>query len=134
VSFSGDPEPVFTEFVTQAERDELEKLRKDYAELVQFKANAEASQLQAQKDAVFAKEKFASIVETKSFKKLVENSKDYSVEECEQRANDILEDFNSFAANFSAQDEIQKPKVLGFNVNKGKVKPKKPYGNLFADK
>lgn len=129
VSFSGDPEPVFTEFVTQAERDELEKIRKDYAELVEFKANTEASQIQAQKDAIFAKEEFASIVETKSFKKLVENSKDYSVEECEQRANEILEDCNSFVANFSANENGQ-VKTLGLNFNKKESK-KGPYGNLF---
>lgn len=134
VSFSGDPEPVFTEFVTQTERDELEKLRKDYAELVEFKANTEACQLQAQKDAVFARDEFAKIKETKSFKTLVENSKDYSVEECEQRAKDILEDFNSFAMSFSTQDEAKKPKVLGFKYGKDNTKKVKPYGNLFADK
>ena len=134
VSFSGDPEPVFTEFVTQAERDELEKLRKDYAELKEFKENAEANQLQAQKDAVFARDEFASIKETKSFKSLVENSKDYSIEECEQRAKDILEDFNSFAVNFSAQDEVKKSKVLGFNYGKDSAKKSRPYGNLFSDK
>ena len=129
VSFSGDPEPVFTEFVTQAEKDELEKLRKDYAQLIEFKANTEANQLQAQKDAIFAKEKFASIVETQLFKKLVENAKDYSVEECEQRANEILEDCHSFAANFSASENKQ-VKTLGLNFNKKESK-KGPYGNLF---
>ena len=131
VSFSGDPEPVFTEFVTQAERDELEKLRKDYVELKEFKATTEANQLQAQKDAVFAREEFASIKETKSFNKLIENSKDYSIEECEQRAKDILEDFNSFAMNFSAQDEVKKPKTLGFNFEVKEDANKKAYGNLF---
>lgn len=131
VSFNGDPEPVFTEFVTQAERDELEKLRKDYAELKEFKENTEAGQLQAQKDAVFAREEFANIKETKSFKKLVENSKDYSVEECEQRANDILEDFNSFAVNFAANDGVKAPKTIGINFNKKESK-KGPYGNLFS--
>ena len=130
VSFSGDPEPVFTEFVTQAERDELEKLRKDYAALVEFKENTEASQLQAQKDAIFAKEEFSSIVETKLFKKLVENSKDYSVEECEQRANEILEDCNSFVANFSTNEKSGIGKTLGINFNKKESK-KGPYGNLF---
>lgn len=132
VSFNGEPEPVFTEFVTQAERDELENMRSNYAELVQFKADAEAAQLQAQKDAVFAKPEFANIVETKSFKKLVEDSKNYSVEECEQRANAILEDFNDFALTFAANDEgKKKPNVIGFAVNKEDSAEKKPYGNLF---
>lgn len=132
VSFNGDPEPVFTEFVTQAERDELENMRSNYAALVQFKADAEAAQLQAQKDAVFAKPEFANIVETKSFKKLVEDAKNYSVEECEQRANAILEDFNDFALTFAANDEgKKKPNVIGFAVNKEDSAEKKPYGNLF---
>ena len=134
VALSGDRQEMFKMILTESEKLAIEKMREDYSALVEFKANTEASQLQAQKDAVFAKEEFASIVETKSFKKLVENSKDYSVEECEQKANDILEDFNSFAANFSAQDEVKKPKVLGFSSDKGVSKSKKPYGNLFADK
>ncbi len=134
VALSGDRQEMFKMVLTESEKLAIEKMREDYSALVEFKANTEANQLQAQKDAIFAKEEFASIVETKSFKKLVENSKDYSIEECEQRANDILEDFNSFAANFSIQDEVKKPKVLGFNFDKGNSKSKKPYGNLFADK
>lgn len=134
VALSGDRQEMFKMILTESEKLAIEKMREDYSALVEFKASAEASQLQAQKDAVFAREEFASIVETKSFKKLVENSKDYSVEECEQRAKDILEDFNSFAANFSVQNDDKKPKVLGFSVNKGNSKSKKPYGNLFADK
>ena len=131
VALSGDRQEMFKMVLTESEKLAIEKMREDYSALVEFKANTEATQLQAQKDAVFAKEEFASIVETKSFKKLIENSKDYSVEECEQRANDILEDFNSFAMNFSAQDEIKKPKVLGFNLDAKKEEKKKAYGNLF---
>ena len=138
VSFNGDPEPVYREFVTQAERDELENMRKNYAaleiqynELVQFKIDTEAAQLQAKKDAIFAREEFAGIKETKAFKKLVENSKEYSVDECEQKARDILDDFKSFAVNFSAQDNVKKPSVIGFNFTKNEDKPKKAYGSLF---
>lgn len=132
VSFNGDPERVYREFVTQAEKDELENMRKNYAELIQFKADTEAAQLQAQKDAIFAKEEFANIVDTKSFKKLLENSKDYTVEECEQKAKDILEDFNSFAENFSAHDETKKSKSLGLNFNAKPNKKQEAYNGLFA--
>lgn len=134
VSLSGDRQEMFKMILTESEKLAIEKMREDYSALVEFKENTEASQIQAQKDAIFAREEYAGIIETKSFKKLVENSKDYSVEECEQRANDILEDFNSFAANFSTQEETKKPKVIGFNFDKGTSKSKKPYGNLFADK
>ena len=134
VALSGDRQEMFKMILTESEKLAIEKMREDYSALVEFKENTEANQLQAQKDTIFARDEFASIKETKSFKKLVENSKDYSIEECEQRAKDILEDFNSFAVNFSAQDEIKKPKVLGFGVNNVRSKSKKPYGNLFADK
>jgi hypothetical protein len=131
VSFSGDPERVYREFVTQAEKDELENMRKNYAALVKFKADTEAAQLQAQKDAVFAKEEFAGIVETKAFKNLVENSKDYTVEECERKAKDILDDCNDYVTNFAAKDDGKKrPKTVGFNFAKDSKK-RKAYGSLF---
>jgi hypothetical protein len=131
VSFNGDPERVYREFVTQAEKDELENMRKSYAELAKFKADTEAAQLQAQKDAIFANEEFTNIVDTKSFKKLVENSEKYTIEECEQRARDILEDFNSFAISFSAQGSTNKTKTLGLNFNAKPSKKKTAYGGLF---
>lgn len=133
VSFNGDPERVYREFVTQAEKDELENMRKNYAELVKFKADTEAAQLQAQKDAIFAREEFANIVETKAFTKLVENSKNYTIEECEQMAKDILDDCNEYVTNFAAKnDGKKKPKVIGF-ANAGKPEKEKPYGDIFDD-
>lgn len=133
VSFNGDPERVYREFVTQAEKDELENMRKNYAELVKFKADTEAAQLQAQKDAIFAREEFANIVETKAFTKLVENSKNYTIEECEQMAKDILDDCNDYVTNFAAKnDGKKKPKVIGF-ANAGKPEKEKPYGDIFDD-
>ena len=105
-------------------------MRKNYAELVQFKADTEAAELQAKKDAIFSDEKYAKIVETKAFKKLMDNSKDYSVEECAQKADEILDDFSTYAVNFAATEETNKPQVLGFNVETKKTK-KKAYGNLF---
>ena len=122
---------VFNEWLSKAEKDALDALKADYAALAQFKIDTEAAQLQAQKDAIFAREEYSDIKETKAFKKLVENSKNYTVEECEQRANDILEDCNSYVTNFAAKDDAKKPKVLGFSVDAKKEKKKKAYGNLF---
>jgi hypothetical protein len=133
VSFNGDPERVYREFVTQSEKDELENMRKNYAELVKFKADTEAAQLQAQKDAIFAREEFANIVETKAFTKLVENSANYTIEECEQMAKDILDDCNDYVTNFAAKnDGKKKPKVIGF-AGAGKPEKEKPYGDIFDD-
>ncbi len=138
VSLNGDRQEMFEIIVSESEKLAIDKMREDYValeskynELKEFKETYEVSQLQAQKDAIFAREEFTNIVETKAFKKLVENSKNYTVDECEQKAKDILDDFNSFAENFSAQDNTNKPRTLGFNFNEKPNKKKTAYGGLF---
>ena len=138
VALEGDRQEMFEIIVSESEKLAIEKLREDYAALEiqynalkEFKANADAAKLQADKDAVFAREEFSAIVETKAFKKLVENSVNYTLEECEQRAKEILDDCNDYVTNFASQDNgAKKPDVLAFNFNKKEPK-KGPYGNLF---
>lgn len=131
VSFDGDPEPVYREFVTQAERDELETMRKNYAELVAFKANAEAAELKAKKDAIFARSEYSVLVEDEAFKALVADAEKYSVDEVEAKAKAIFADYVIKTGTFSAKDDGEKkPKVLGLNFNKKETKSG-PYGNLF---
>lgn len=139
VSLSGDRQEMFKMILTESEKLAIEKMREDYAvleeqynELKAFKADTEAAQLQAQKDAIFARKEFADIVNTKAFQKLVENSKDYTVEECEQGAKDILDDCNNYVTSFAAKDDsINKPKVLEFSTGTKSEKKKKAYGKLF---
>ena len=140
VSLEGERQEVFELIVTESEKIAIEKMREDYAaletkynELVQFKADTEAAALQAQKDAVFADEKYSKVAETKAFKKLVENSAEYSVEECAQKADEILDDFSTYAVNFASTEETAKPKVFGFSVETKNTKNKKAYGKLFKD-
>jgi hypothetical protein len=135
VSFSGDPEPVFTEFVTQAERDELEKLRKDYAELKEFKENVEASELKVKKIEILDKVEYQCLADNADFVQLRTDIDKYSVEEISTKADLIFAAHMKTTMEFSAKtEEVKKPKVLGFNLDKGNTKSKKPYGNLFADK
>ena len=129
VSLEGERQEMFELIVSESEKLAIEKMREDYSALVEYKANAEAEKLQAQKDVVFNDEKFASIVDTKSFKSLVADSANYSVEECEQKANDILEDFATFASNV----DVKKSHSVSFNLTTKAKKNKKAYGNLFAD-
>lgn len=140
VSLEGERQEMFEIIVSESEKLAIDKMRENYAtlearynELVKFKADTEAAQLQAQKDAIFANEEFEVVAETKAFKKLVENSKDYTVDECKAKAKDILEDFNSFASNFAAQSEAKKSKTIGFNFNAKPSKKKVAYGGLFAE-
>ena len=134
VSFSGDPERVYREFVTQAEKDELENLRKKYVELQAFKDDYDASVLKAQKDAVFAKAEYACLSENENFKQLMEDADKYSVEELIIKSDLLLAAYVKAVGTFSAQTENKnKIKTMGVPVE-NKSKKKGPYGNLFSDK
>ena len=128
VSLEGERQEMFELIVSESERLAIEKMREDYSALVEYKANAEAEKLQAQKDVVFNDEKFASVVDTKAFKNLVAESVSYSVEECQQKANDILEDF----ATFAEHADVKKSHSVSFNFTEKEKKNKKAYGNLFS--
>ena len=131
VSFTGDPVPVFTEFVTEAERDELEKLRKDYAELKEFKANIEAEELKAKKDAIFARDEYSILAEDEAFKTLVSDAEKFDVEEVEAKVKTIFADHVIKVGIFSASaDDNKKSKTIGVNFSSTEEKPK-PYGSLF---
>jgi hypothetical protein len=135
VSFSGDPEKVYREFVTQDEKDELEKLRKHYTELVQFKASVEAAELKAQKDAIFAREEYSVLAENDAFKGLVSDANKYSVEDIETKTKAIFADHVIKMGTFSAKnDGEKKSKTHGFNFTKDTDDEVGPYGNLFPKK
>ena len=138
IALEGEPVEVFSEWLSKSEKEALDALKADYAalevkynELVQFKADVDAAQAQAQKDAIFANEKYSNVAGTKAFKKLVENAKDYSVEECEQKANDILDDYSDFAVTFAVNGN-KKSNTIGFAFNVEKTEP--AYGGLFEKK
>lgn len=131
VSFNGDPERVYREFVTQAEKDELENMRKNYAELVSFKESVEANELKAQKDAIFARNEYSVLVDDEAFKTLVSEAEKYSVEEIETKADVIFAKFVKANGEYSAKNETNKSKTLGFNFNAKPNKKQTAYGGLF---
>jgi hypothetical protein len=139
VSLEGERQEMFEIIVSESEKIALEKMREDYSaleiqynELKAFKDNYDAAELKAKKDAIFAREEYSSIIETKAFKKLIEDSVNYTLEECEQKANSILEDCNDYITNFAAKDnETNKPKTLGLNFNAKPNKKKTAYAGLF---
>ena len=131
VSLEGERQEVFELIVTESEKITIEKMRENYDSLVKYKKDTEAAALQAQKDAVFADEKYTKVVNTKAFKNLVDNSKDYSVEECAQKADEILDDFSAFAVNFASNEEVNTNKTIGLNFNVKPSKKKSAYGGLF---
>ena len=134
ISFSGDPVPVFREFVTQEEKDELESMRKNYAMLKEFKDNYDAAELKANKDAIFGREEFEVLGENENFIELKNNMDNFSVEEIESKVKQIFADHvisnGQFALN---KGEVEnKTKKIGFNF-KEKSKKAQAYAGLFDE-
>lgn len=132
VSFDGDPEPVYTEFVTQAERDELENMRKNYAELKEFKESYDAAQLHAKKTAALESEEYSAIKGSDEFKALTSEMDKYSVDELKVKADLI------FAASMKKQfafetEKAEKKHSVGMNFNVKSNEKKEAYKGLFND-
>ena len=131
VSLMDNKVEVFNEWLSKEERDALDTLKSDYASLKAFKENAEAAELKAQKDAIFARGEYSVLADDEAFKTLVADAEKFSVEEVEAKAKAIFADYVIKTGTFSANDDGEKkPKVLGFNFNKKETKSG-PYGNLF---
>ena len=139
VSLMDNKVEVFNEWLSKEEKDALDALKENYStleakynELKTFKDNYDAAQLQAQKDAIFARSEYSVLADDESFKVLVADAKKFSVEEVEAKAKAIFADYVIKTGTFSAKDDGEKkPKVLGFNFNKKETKSG-PYGNLFS--
>ena len=139
VALSGDRQEMFKMILTESEKLAIDKMREDYAaleakynELKTFKENAEAAELKAQKDEIFAKAEYECLSEDADFAKLKDDMDKYSVEEISTKADLIFAAHMKSTMDFSAKDNSEnKPKVLGFNFNKKETKSG-PYGNLFS--
>lgn len=138
VSLEGERQEMFEIIVSESEKLAIDKMREDYAaleskynELKAFKDNYDAAELKAQKDAIFAREEYAVLSEDEAFVELQNNAINFSVEDVEAKAKAIFADYVIKTGEFSAKNENNKSKTIGFNFNKKESK-KGPYGNLFA--
>ena len=135
VALDGERQEVFELIVTESEKIAIEKMREDYAaleakyaELKSFKDEFDAAEIQAQKDAVFAKKSYEKLDGVDAFEELKKNAANFSVDEVIAQVKIIYADF--MEQNEAPEDEAKVTKVIGFNFNKKETK-KSPYGNLF---
>jgi hypothetical protein len=139
VSLEGDRQEMFEIIVSESEKLAIDKMREDYAaleekyaELKAFKDNYEAAELKAQKDAIFAREEYSVLADDESFKTLVSEAENYSVDEIETKAKAIFADHVIKIGTFSAKkDDTKGARVLGFNYTMDNNDEVGPYGNLF---
>ena len=132
VSFDGDPEPVYREFVTQSERDELENMRKNYALLVEFKAQYDAAKLKAEKAAIFDMVEYNEIRDTYEFNALVSDMDNYSVEEIKVKADLLFAASMKKKFSFEAKPD-KKVNNVGVYFNTEDSKKSEAYAGLFSE-
>ena len=134
ISLNDDAVEVFSEWLSKEEEDAIEALKADYAALKDFKDNFDATELKAQKDAIFGREEFSVLAENEAFVELKKNMDNFTVEEIESKAKQIFADHviknGQFAMNKNA--EPKKPNKIGFNFSEDSKKSS-AYGGLFEE-
>lgn len=122
---------VFNEWLSKAEKDALDALKADYADLKEFKSNYDESVVRAQKTEILDKAEYECLAENKEFAQLRTDMDKYSVEEISTKADLIFAAHMKTTIEFSAKDDgKKKPQVLGFSAGAKKEK-RKAYGKLF---
>ena len=125
---------VFNEWLSQAEKDALDALKKDYELLKAFKQSYDEMLDRNHKTEVLNKAEYECLADNAEFKQLRTDMDKFSVEEISTKADLIFAAHMKTKMEFTAKDEgKKKPTVLGFNMDTKKDKKKKAYGNLFND-
>jgi hypothetical protein len=136
VSLEGERQEMFELVVSESEKLAIEKMREDYSvleakynELKAFKDNYDATQIKAEKDAIFESVEYAAIKESDEFKTLIADADKYSVEDLKVKA-DLL-----FAASMKKKFAVEAEKIekhsVGMNFNAKPNKKRQAYAGLF---
>lgn len=133
LALEGDPIEVFSTWVTKEEKEALEKLKADYAMLKEFKENIEATELKAEKDAVFASPEYADIRDTEEFKALETDAEKYSVEEIKVKADLLFAAHVKTVGSFAAAKPAKKSNSIGVNLKSKPNKKAQAFGGLFDE-
>ena len=132
IAFDGDRVEVFNEWLSKAEKDALDELKSNYAELKTFKDNYDASQLKAEKTIVLESVEYADIKESDEFKALVAEMDNYSVDELKVKADLLFAASMKKKFNFEVKVD-NKPHSVGIDFNAKPNKKKQAYAGLFSE-
>lgn len=138
-SLSGDRVSVYAKYLTKDEEKALDELRGNYSSIseqleeCQKKLDSyEYAELRGQKEALLTSEDYSVLSEDETFKELVKNMDNYSLEELNDKADLALAKFvkanKTFAVN--SENKSKKSNKVTFSLNEEPV-DEKPYGDLF---
>ena len=134
IAFGTEPVEVFPEFVTSDEKAALAALRLEYAELKKFKEDYDASIVQAEKDEVFADEKYSILSGNESFEQLKKDAVNFSVNEIKDKCKIIFAEHVMESGEYSVSGEKVEKKTGKVNFNfSDKPKKAQAYAGLFDE-
>ena len=131
IALGEDIVEVFSEWLTQEEKDAIAALKADYAKLKEFKESAELAEMNAKKDAIFARDEYSVLADDEAFAELKKNAEKYSIDEIEEKAKVIFADYVMQKGQFALEHKDEKKPTKKIGVNFSKPTKKNPYGNLF---
>ena len=128
---------MFELIVSESEKMAIEKMREDYSaleskynELKAFKDNYDASQVKAEKEAIFNSAEYEDIKDSDEFKALISDMDKYSVEEIKTKADLLFAASMKKKFNFASEKQEKKNSV-GLNFNGKQNNKKQAYKGLF---
>lgn len=128
-TLTGDRVEVYATFLTAEEKEELDKLRSNYALVSERLTAYEVAEADAKKDAILAEEAYAQYLETDEFKELAENRDEYSVDELAEKAELAFSKCVK-RLGFSSENNSTGIKAMRLIGNEQKNKKHNRYGTL----
>lgn len=134
-TLTGDRIEVYSQFLTKEEIDELEKLRKNYAEASEKVKAYEKAEMDAKKDAILCEDAYSKYLETDEFKELSENKDSYSVEEFTEKAELAFSKcVKKLGFSISGDNSTGRASKLPMSTRNDKSMKKSRYGSLKFNK
>jgi hypothetical protein len=125
VALDGERYTLHEELLTDSELAQLNDMRSSYSSIQKELNSYKESELNAQREAVFADENYAEFIETEGFKKIKENISTYSVEDLRTACDLEFAKCVKAKGNFALNHEEEKPKAPMFAF--GKVEQKSSF-------
>lgn len=128
---TGDRIEVYAHYLTKEEEEALAEMRNNYAALEQYKKDAEAEIMDAQKLELLNNPKYSLVSGCAEFKDLVNTRKKYDLDSLEKMAKNIVADYVFEHQSYSIEHTPRKNET---RVSPSKPDKKAPYGTLFKNK
>ena len=133
-SLKGDRVPVFMQFLTQDQINQLDKMKSDFAAIESELNTYKSKELHAAREEVLNCEEYSVMADFAEFKELKDNMDEYSVEDLANKADLVYAKFmKSNYSTFSANNGKDKKRGMVFMTSGSSEEEKLPYGGLFKN-